>query len=145
MVAFVLVAKYAWTGRVYMSAMLRSRFRTRGRMHRSTISVSRADRIMITDVVDALQARARRRRWSDDVEAAIVAESYGPGASERPLDRPGPLSTHLKLTHGAQFAIMPEKSAVATLPIPVASVILSLIYRHDLDPAPKLARFAPRN
>ena len=36
---------------------------------------------MISDVVDALQAhRARRRRWSDDVKAQIVAESYAPGA-----------------------------------------------------------------
>jgi len=35
---------------------------------------------MITDVVDALQARARRRRWSDDVKAQIVAESYAPSA-----------------------------------------------------------------
>ena len=42
--------------------------------------MKRADRNMITDVVDALQARARRRRWSDDVKAQIVAESYAPGA-----------------------------------------------------------------
>ena len=42
--------------------------------------VKRADRNMITDVVDALQARARRRRWSDDVKAQIVAESYAPSA-----------------------------------------------------------------
>ena len=35
---------------------------------------------MISDVVDALQARARRRRWSDDVKARIVAESYAPSA-----------------------------------------------------------------
>jgi transposase-like protein len=35
---------------------------------------------MISDVVDALQARPLRRRWSDDVKAQIVAESYAPGA-----------------------------------------------------------------
>jgi transposase-like protein len=35
---------------------------------------------MISDVVDALQVRARRRRWSGDVKAQIVAESYAPGA-----------------------------------------------------------------
>jgi len=42
--------------------------------------MKRADRNMISDVVDALQARARRRHWSDDVKAQIVAESYAPGA-----------------------------------------------------------------
>ena len=35
---------------------------------------------MISDVVDALQARPRRRRWSDDVKSQIVAESCAPGA-----------------------------------------------------------------
>ena len=35
---------------------------------------------MISDVVEALQARPLRRRWSDDVKAQIVAESYAPGA-----------------------------------------------------------------
>jgi transposase-like protein len=35
---------------------------------------------MISDVVDALQARPLRRRWSDDVKAQIVAESYAPCA-----------------------------------------------------------------
>ena len=35
---------------------------------------------MISDVVDALQARRLRRRWDDDVKAQIVAESYAPGA-----------------------------------------------------------------
>jgi transposase-like protein len=42
--------------------------------------MKRADRNMIADVVDALRARARRRRWCDDVKAQIVAESYAPGA-----------------------------------------------------------------
>jgi transposase-like protein len=42
--------------------------------------MKRADRNMISDVVDALQARPLRRRWSDDVKAQIVAESYAPGA-----------------------------------------------------------------
>jgi transposase len=42
--------------------------------------MTRADRNMISDVVDALQARPQRRRWSDDVKAQIVAESYAPGA-----------------------------------------------------------------
>src|ERR1700741_982438 len=42
--------------------------------------MKRADRSMILDVVDALQARPLRRRWSDDVKAQIVAESYAPGA-----------------------------------------------------------------
>src|SRR5262249_4539267 len=41
--------------------------------------MKRADRNMISDVVDALQARPQRRRWSDDVKAQIVAESYAPG------------------------------------------------------------------
>ena len=35
---------------------------------------------MIADVVDTLQARARRRRWSDDVKAQIVVESCAPGS-----------------------------------------------------------------
>ena len=35
---------------------------------------------MIADVVDGLQARARRRHWRDDVKAQIVAESFTPGA-----------------------------------------------------------------
>ena len=35
---------------------------------------------MISDVVDALQARPLRRRWSGGVKAQIVAESYAPGA-----------------------------------------------------------------
>ena len=35
---------------------------------------------MISDVVDALPARPLRRRWSDDVKAQIVAESYASGA-----------------------------------------------------------------
>jgi len=38
---------------------------------------------MISDVVDALQARPLRRRWSDNVKAQIVAESYAPGAVVR--------------------------------------------------------------
>src|ERR1700741_4773982 len=42
--------------------------------------MKRADRNMISDVVEALQARPLRRRWSDDVKAQIVAESYAPGA-----------------------------------------------------------------
>ena len=42
--------------------------------------MKRADRNMITDVVDALQPRARRRRWSDEVKRRIVAESCAPGA-----------------------------------------------------------------
>jgi transposase len=39
-----------------------------------------ADRNMISDVVDTLQARSQRRRWSDEVKAKIVAESCAPGA-----------------------------------------------------------------
>ena len=35
---------------------------------------------MISDVVDALPARSLRPRWSDDVKAQIVAESYASGA-----------------------------------------------------------------
>ncbi|WP_428841091.1 transposase [Bradyrhizobium pachyrhizi] len=42
--------------------------------------MKRADRSMIADVVDALRARVRRRRWCDDVKAEIVAKSYAPGA-----------------------------------------------------------------
>src|SRR5246500_5742031 len=42
--------------------------------------MKRADRNMISDVVEALQARPLRRRWSDDVKAQIVAESCAPGA-----------------------------------------------------------------
>ena len=42
--------------------------------------MKKADRNMVSDVVDALQARPQRRRWSDDVKAQIVAESYAPGA-----------------------------------------------------------------
>jgi transposase len=42
--------------------------------------MKRADRNMITDVVDALQARARRRRWTDNIKVQIVAESYAPRA-----------------------------------------------------------------
>src|ERR1700746_3184322 len=42
--------------------------------------MKRADRNMISDVVDALPARSLRRRWSDDVKAQIVAESYASGA-----------------------------------------------------------------
>lgn len=34
---------------------------------------------MIADVVEASQVR--RRRWSDEVKARIVAESYAPGAA----------------------------------------------------------------
>jgi hypothetical protein len=32
--------------------------------------MERADRNMVSDVVEALQARLQRRRWSDDVSAA---------------------------------------------------------------------------
>jgi transposase-like protein len=42
--------------------------------------MKKADRNMVSDVVDALQARPQRRRWSDDVKAQIVAESYAPSA-----------------------------------------------------------------
>src|SRR6201997_2187405 len=42
--------------------------------------MKRADRNMVSDVVDAVQARPLRRRWSDDVKAQIVAESYARGA-----------------------------------------------------------------
>jgi transposase-like protein len=42
--------------------------------------MKRADRNMITDVVDALQARARRRRWTDNIKVQIVAESDAPRA-----------------------------------------------------------------
>ncbi|MCP1835508.1 transposase-like protein [Bradyrhizobium sp. USDA 4532] len=35
---------------------------------------------MIADVVDALRAWVRRRRWYDDVKAEIVAKSYAPCA-----------------------------------------------------------------
>ncbi|WP_439367423.1 transposase [Bradyrhizobium sp. DASA03005] len=43
--------------------------------------MKRADRNVSTDVVDALRARARRRRWCDNVKAQIVTESFGPGAA----------------------------------------------------------------
>src|ERR1700752_790459 len=42
--------------------------------------MKRADRNMIADVGDALQTRARRRRWSNDVKEQVVAESCALGA-----------------------------------------------------------------
>jgi transposase-like protein len=42
--------------------------------------MKRADRNLISDVVDTLQARPLRRRWSADIKVQIVAESYAPGA-----------------------------------------------------------------
>src|ERR1700756_4634778 len=42
--------------------------------------MKRADRNMISDIVDALPARSLRRRWSDDVKAQIGAEPSASGA-----------------------------------------------------------------
>ena len=53
---------------------------------------------MISDVVDALQARARRRRWSDDVKARIVAESYAPSAVVSEVARRHEISPQLLST-----------------------------------------------
>ena len=50
---------------------------------------------MISDVVDALQARPLRRRWSDDVKAQIVAESYAPGAVVSEIARRHEISPQL--------------------------------------------------
>jgi transposase-like protein len=57
-----------------------------------------ADRNMITDVVDASQARARRRRWRDDVKAQIVAESRAPGAVVSEVARRHEISPQLLST-----------------------------------------------
>jgi transposase len=35
---------------------------------------------MIEHVADAAQPRVRRRHWSDEIKARIVAESFTPGA-----------------------------------------------------------------
>jgi transposase-like protein len=56
------------------------------------------DRNMISDAVDALQARARGRRWSDDVKAQIVAESYAPGAVASEVARRHEISPQLLST-----------------------------------------------
>ena len=50
---------------------------------------------MISDVVDALQARPRRRRWSDDFKSQIVAESYAPGAVVSEVARRHEISAQL--------------------------------------------------
>lgn len=50
---------------------------------------------MISDVVDALQARPRRGRWSDDVKAQIVAESFAPGAMVSEVTRRQGISPQL--------------------------------------------------
>src|SRR5262245_64260503 len=52
----------------------------------------REDRNMISDVVDTLQARPLRRRWSDDVKAQILAESYAPCAVVSEVARRNDLS-----------------------------------------------------
>jgi transposase len=56
--------------------------------------MKRADRSMISDVVDALQARPLRR-WSDDVKAQVVAESYAPGAMVSEVARRHEISPQL--------------------------------------------------
>jgi len=53
---------------------------------------------MISDVVDALQARRLRRRWGDDVKAQIVAESYAPGVMVSEVARRHEISPQLLST-----------------------------------------------
>src|SRR6516162_5715506 len=60
--------------------------------------IKRADRNMISDVVDALQARRLRRRWGDDVKAQIVAESYAPGVMVSEVARRHEISPQLLST-----------------------------------------------
>ena len=50
---------------------------------------------MVSDVVDALQGRARRRCWSRDVKAQIVAQSYVPGAVVSEIARRHEISPQL--------------------------------------------------
>src|ERR1700756_1304112 len=55
----------------------------------------KADRNMVSDGVDALQGRARRRCWSRDVKAQIVAQSYVPGAVVSEIARRHEISPQL--------------------------------------------------
>ena len=71
--------------------------------------MKRADRNMISDVVDALQARVQRRRWSDDVKVRIVAESYAPGAVVFEVGRQHEISPQLPLSP-VPAPIAPERS-----------------------------------
>jgi hypothetical protein len=75
-----------------------------------------------------------RKQSHEGTAAATVAQAKGrlidPDRSFKVAN-----STHLKLTHGT-IRNHAEK---------IGRRDLSLIYRHDLDWAPKLARFAPRN
>src|ERR1700687_5301054 len=79
--------------------------------------IKRADRNMITDVVDALQARARRRRWCDDVKARIVAESFAPGALVSEVARRHGLSPqHLSAWRNAARKLPNGTGPAATRP-----------------------------
>ena len=82
---------------------------------------------MISDVVDALQARARRRRWSDDVKAEIVAKSYAPGAVVSEVARrheisPQLLSAWRKAARSGALKPLRDTEPVARRPARTAAI-----------------------
>jgi len=82
---------------------------------------------MISDVVDALQARPLRRRWNDDVKAQIVAESYAPGAVVSEVARRHEISPQLlsawrkAVRHGV---LKPEDGTEPTARRPAATAAI---------------------
>jgi transposase-like protein len=82
---------------------------------------------MISDVVDALQARIRRRRWSDDVKAQIVAESCAPGSVVSEVARrheisPQLLSAWRKAARSGLLKLPDGTDPVATKPAGTAAI-----------------------
>jgi transposase-like protein len=89
--------------------------------------MKRADRNMIAEDVDALRAGARRRRWSDDVKAQIVADSYAPGVVVSEVARrhgmsPQHLSVWRKAARNGSLKLPDGTGPVATRPARTSSI-----------------------
>ncbi len=85
----------------------------------------------------------RRRDWSDDDKARIVAESYEPGASGREIDRRHALSPHHLLGWRRLLRRAPEP---ASLPTFVPAVVDAARSEPETvrQPAPRRRRIVAR-